>query len=199
MKLGEDILEVSSWGDYSLNSIFHADMPNFMSEELFEVSYYQPSDKEHIFNIHLGEGEIITIKTFKDFVGVKIEHGNSKSFRGSVGLMGDFVTGQMLARDGKAVLRDPRSFGQEWQVRPDLQEPMLFETIRAPQYPEKCILPSTKAKEKRRQLLPEKVISREDAEKACAPFSNNNPGDLERCVFDVLASGDLELAQAGGI
>jgi hypothetical protein len=39
----------------------------------------------------------IKLKTYKDFVSVLIEQGQSKNFGDSVGLMGDFGQGRMFA------------------------------------------------------------------------------------------------------
>ena len=62
-----------------------------------------------------------------------------------------------------------------------------------PQYPEKCLLPDPSAKETRR--LGEKSISREAAEIACAHWKATE--SKERCIFDVIAVGDLEMATVG--
>jgi hypothetical protein len=49
--------------------------------------------------------------TYKLFVSVVIQKGQSTHFGDSVGLMGHFEMGQMLARDGETVLDDPNTFG----------------------------------------------------------------------------------------
>jgi hypothetical protein len=61
----------------------------------------------------LGGRERIKLKTTKDFVSVLIEQGLSKHFGKSVGLMGDFGMGRMMARDGKSILDDANAFGQD--------------------------------------------------------------------------------------
>jgi hypothetical protein len=86
------------------------------------------------FDIYLGGRESIKVKTYKDFVSVLIEQGGGKHFVDSVGLMGDFRMGHMIARDGKIVLDDANAFGQEWQVHNT--EPSLFHTVRLPQHPQ---------------------------------------------------------------
>jgi hypothetical protein len=92
----------------------------------------QPTDKQHAFEVHLGGRERIKVKTYKDFV-VLIEQGHNEHFGDSVGLMGDFRTGNMIARNGKTEMTDANAFGQEWQVLDT--EPSLFQTLRLPQYP----------------------------------------------------------------
>jgi hypothetical protein len=55
-----------------------------------------------VFEVHLGGRERIKLNTYKDFVAVLVEQGQSANFLNSVGLMGDFKTGNMLARDGRS-------------------------------------------------------------------------------------------------
>jgi hypothetical protein len=103
-----------------------------------------PTDKQHVFEVHVGGRECVKLKTYKDFVSVLVEQGLSKHFgKRSVGLMGDFREGRKFARDGKAVLDDMNSFGQEWQVLDT--DPKLFQTARFPQHPQKFTMPTTKA------------------------------------------------------
>jgi hypothetical protein len=58
-----------------------------------------------VFEVHLGGRERIKLNTYKDFVAVLVEQGQSANLN-SVGLMGDFRTGNMLARDGKTLMTD---------------------------------------------------------------------------------------------
>jgi hypothetical protein len=117
----------------------------------------------------LGGRERIYVKTYKDFVSVLIEQGQQSHFADSVGLMGAFQYGVQLSRDGKRVLTDANVFGQEWQVLDT--NPTLFQTARFPQYPQKCTMPTVLPR-----LPPRCVVD---------------------CVFDVLTTGDLEMAEAG--
>ena len=57
----------------------------------------------------------IVISTFKDFVNVKVDALGYWDLRGSLGLLGNFPSGRMLARDVTTALVDPNDFGQEWQ------------------------------------------------------------------------------------
>jgi hypothetical protein len=54
--------------------------------------------------------------------------------------MGDFGQGNMLARDGKTILNNANAFAQGWQVSDT--EPSLFQTLRFPQHPEICTIPT---------------------------------------------------------
>jgi hypothetical protein len=153
----------------------------------------QPTDKQHVFEVHLGGRERIKLKTYKDFVSVVIEQGLSKHFGKSVGLMGDFGMGHMIARDGKTVVDDANAFGQEWQVLDT--EPTLFQTVRFPQHPQKCTMPTPKTTDMlRRRLLGASSVDELAAEKACEHWGEQGKDD---CVFDVLTTGDLEMAMVG--
>ena len=108
-------------------------------------------------------------------VSVKIEDANSDRFHASKGMMGEFGTGRLLGRDGSTVIEDINALAAEWQIRDN--EPMLFQTVNGPQYPEKCIMPKPVA-EKRR--LGES-LARSAAEKACSGFSGHS---FDACVYD---------------
>jgi hypothetical protein len=186
LRIGTDILEVESQGVYYLNGVVDAELPDEFSG--FEVFHTQPTDKQHVFEVHLGAEERINVKTYKDFVSIMILKGQGKHFGDSVGLMGDFGKGRMLARDGITVLDDVNAFGQEWQVLES--EAILFRRLRLPQHPMECTLPpSMQASQIRRRLL-ESSVDELAAEKACVHWGEGK----DDCVFDVLMTGDLEMA-----
>jgi hypothetical protein len=189
LRIGSDVLEVESQGVYYLNGVAGAELPSEFSG--FEFSHTQPTDKQHIFEVHLEGRERIKIKTFKDFVSVLIEEGQQTHFADSVGLMGDFEYGLKRARDGKTVLEDANAFGQEWQVLDT--DPTLFQTVRFPQYPQTCTLPPPKATSMLRRRLSDSSVDELAAEKACAHWGQGK----DDCIFDVLATGDLEMAVVG--
>lgn len=134
----------------------------------------------------------------------------------SLGLLGQYPTGHMVARDGQSVFGpdDFVQFGFEWQVNPYEDGPSLFQDLREPQLPyEQCRMSSDpgdnilglsvkrKQKGRRRLLRGEEEQDREevkqlhqDASKACAKQTSNGD-DLQLCVNDVMLTGDIELAQ----
>ena len=192
LQIGADVLEVGSYEDYAVNDV---ESPNMLGKAHFlaghyQIFYDQVSKKKHVFTVVLGAQENVTISTYKHMVAVSIQagSGSSKFFENSVGVMGSYK-GLLLSRDGLEILEDMNVFGQEWQVTDE--EPMLFRTSRIPQYLEKCILPSPKTAGQRR--LGE-TIARNNAETACAHVTGSA---FERCVFDVMAVGDVDIAEAG--
>jgi hypothetical protein len=190
LRIGTDVLEVESQGVYYFNGVAGADLPALFSG--FAFSHTHPTNKQHVFEVHVGGRERIKVKTYKDFVSVLIEQGKSEHFHDSIGLMGDFTMGHMIARDGKTVIDDANVFGQEWQVLDT--EPTLFQTVRFPQHPNICTMPTpVQASELRRRLSESSSVDQLAAEKACAHWG----GGKDDCVFDVLATGDLEMAMVG--
>ena len=125
-----------------------------------------------------------------EFVQVKFENATDYFFGHSFGMMGSFENGQMVGRDATTIISDPNEFGQEWQVLPS--EPKLFQDRkRAPQAPMKCIMP-TQTDIHRRRLGGS--LARSAAESACSHWRAEQQN---ACVFDVLMTGDLDLAAAG--
>ena len=186
IKIGDDILEVSGWGDYMLNGVVTADLPATLGG--FAITYEMINKKKHEFDIAYDDGSHIRIRTVKDLVSVEMI--DAKNLQDSTGLMGQFATGKLLARDGVTNLgHSPDAFGMEWQVKQD--EPKLFDEVdRFPQAPAICEMPEVSAALLRR--LGE-GISREAAEKACAHW----PSKAQHlCVNDVIAMNDLEAAHA---
>jgi hypothetical protein len=181
--------EVASQGVYYLNGEAGADLPNTISG--YTVSHTQPNDHQHVFDVDLGDDEHILIKVFKDFVSVMFDSARFKHFGDSVGIMGGFEKGRMLARNGETVLDDPNEYGQEWQVLDS--EPKLFQTNRLPQHPQVCVMPPPKLVSQVRRRLSIFSIAELAAEKACAHWGKGK----DDCMFDVLATGDLEMAMVG--
>ena len=124
---------------------------------------------------------------------MKVDGASADEFKGAVGIMGQFGTGKMLARDGKTIVVDPNQFGLEWQVQPS--ESNLFHASRSPQLSngERCIMPSVEEAQSRGRRLGE-TKTRAEAEAACEWWG---PGAKERCVIDVILTGDLEIAEVG--
>ena len=121
-----------------------------------------------------------------DFVNPSIE-----AFGNAVGMLGDFKTGITYARDQATVIDDFVELGNEWQVLPS--DGTLFRDVSPPQFPVKCILPEESQGDRRRRLA-ESTVSLEEAEAACA--SLKSPLDRKDCVYDILATQDLDMAGA---
>jgi hypothetical protein len=125
------------------------------------------------------------------FPAVIVDGGSTDVFNGSLGLLGDWKAGRRMARDGVTTLddEDATAFALEWQVRDT--EPMLFKETRAPQFPTTCTPP---AKTSFFGRLGSMHLQTE-AEKACAHWKE----DKEDCIFDVIATRDVLVAEEGHI
>lgn len=192
IKLGEDTLQINSWGEYSLNGVVEAEIPTHMADR-YTVSRTLRNKKQSSFVVDLGEDMSIRINVFRDLVAVQFEFGSQQSdkyFQDSVGLMGEWKSGTRWARDGVAVVENNEEFGQEWQVRGD--EPKLFLSDRDPIYPAQCQFPTASDTIRR---LGEQQVSFEEAKMACSHLQSG--AGREACIHDVIAVGDLSLAQSG--
>jgi hypothetical protein len=73
-------------------------------------------------------------------------------------------------------------------------EPNLFQTVRFPQHPNVCTMPTpVQASQLRRRLSETSSVDELAAEKACEHWGEGK----DDCVFDVLTTGDLEMAVVG--
>ena len=133
------------------------------------------------------------MKTYNDFV--KVELGQDRSmYKGSRGMLGRFPDGKRVGRDGETFIEDVNAFGQEWQVRPD--EPKLFHTYEGDWIipaGQKCAMPTEtlEKKELRARRLAD-GMSMAQAEQACVHLTD--PMDHKACVFDVIATQDVNMA-----
>jgi hypothetical protein len=190
-----EVLEVSSYGEHALNGVdgvLAASSDEQQTIGGYPIYYTQVNKKRHHYDLVLSPKENITFVSFKDLVAVHMNSGQSHVFFNEDvrGIMGS-IDGALVGRDGTDMSDDVTAFAEEWQVR-DF-EPMLFRNARAPQYPSKCNLPSSAKKESRGLGA---TIARAAAETACSHFAGNQ---FDNCVYDIMAVGDLEMAEAGAV
>jgi len=192
IRIGNDILEVVGGKEKKLFYV-NGVKGDLSAVELklsgYPVEVKQTSEKAREFSIPLGtDGEKIVIQSWNAMVRVDIANGSSDNFGSSLGLMGDYPSGNKVGRDGNSSIEDVNKFGQEWQV---LQtEPNLFHEKGSVQAPSHCVIPSSADMRRR---LAHASISVEEAQLAC---SRVNPEDFDTCVFDVIATNDKDSAGA---
>ena len=124
-------------------------------------------------------------------MSVNIVGASEESYGNAVGMIGNYKTGETLARDGKTVLHNFNDLGLEWQVLPS--DGKLFHELAKPQFPELCYLPEDPRGDRARKLG-ESSITEEAAEAACAGLKDEF--DRKGCVYDILATQDLEMVGA---
>jgi hypothetical protein len=192
IRIGNDILEVeggAAENRYWFNKVYQGELTTIGG---FQVKYSKSSSKQRLFKIDLGDGEELQIRTYKEFVRVDFKEPKKHLYGNTVGLLADFSSGKKLARDGVNVIEDYNEFGQEWQVLPD--GPNLFHEVDGPQLPHQtCILPSELHAEEKRRRLGEVTVTEIEAELACQKVPVK---ERDACVFDVLATDDLDMAGA---
>eukprot|EP00980_Cylindrotheca_fusiformis_P020142 scaffold7212_cov165-Cylindrotheca_fusiformis.AAC.2 len=160
----------------------------------FPISMIRNSVLKTMFEIDLDSmypGQKIIIGAYKEFVRVDFRNASEESYGNVAGLLGNFKTGETLSRDGAKVIDNFTELGQEWQLRPT--DNMLFHDISDPQFPKQCIEPEDPQGERRR-LLEESSLSEEEAEAACATVKD--PIDRKNCIYDILATQDLDMVGA---
>ena len=213
VKIGTDILEVQDDGSIIVNGEDEFLLKDAEAETAgttfagYPITKTMKGTKRNIFVYDLaldvdgGDKSIeirVNLKTGMIFVDV------SGSFpEDTVGLLGSPHHDALLARDGKTDLTgDWNTFGEEWQVQSD--EPKLFQDKnRVPQHPAGCIYESQQVKSNlrhRRRLMvdsagtgsDEEATAVEAAEKACVRATGEKK---QFCIDDVMATGDLELAE----
>ena len=106
----------------------------------------------------------------------------------SVDILGNYTSGERLGRDGITVIDTSNEFGMEWQVQDS--EPSLFHEAKFPQHPEKCVMPSGVTGRRLREAA---TVSYDEASTACSHVDGE---ELESCIYDVQATGDIDMAMA---
>ena len=206
VKIGDDVLEVSEDGELFISSITNPetgimhDAAQEFSDEVFSSACYALK-KSHmgkhrrviVYSLDFLDGNIITIRvnTRTGMVYVDIDG----HFDNSVGLVGTSQKETLMSRDGLTDLSGYwNTYGEEWQVKDT--ELKLFRENRAPQHPAGCMYEQKNLRHRNhshRRLTGLDAISFEDASKACNHSYDQNLKEF--CIADVMASGDLDLAQ----
>jgi len=197
IRIGTNVLEIQGNSDsnldhpnYWINFEHLGDLTTFAG---FPVTQTTSGPHKRSYSIDLRTripGHSLRIDLFREFVRVKL-NGEKSAYRKTEGLLGDPITGKMLARDGVTELADYADFGNEWQVLPSEQK--LFHEMDPPQFPERCLLPEDPRGERRRRLA-ESAISVEEARRACSALEDSL--SIQDCVYDILATQDLEMVGA---
>lgn len=192
VQVGNDVLEVTGNNnkDYYVNGEKKAALPMKLHNHN-HIEYHSPVEQQQSFIWNIGQGQKVVVKTWKDFVSVKLEGAKAESFGDSIGLMGSYGTGVWLARDGETIIDDKDVFGQEWQVNAD--EPVLFQTVESSG--STCPLPpaADDQSSKQRRRLGEAIVTEDMARAACEHADVN---DFDFCVYDVMQTGDIEMSGA---
>lgn len=199
VRIGNDILEVEGNADPEENDTRYWFNLEHKGEATtiggFPLSIRNDKVSKSYFEIDLSSnypGQKIIISTFREFVRVDFQGASAEAFGNTIGMLGDFQTGDLLARDGVTRMDDFVALGNEWQVLP--ADYMLFHDKSDPQFPKRCIQPEDPQGQRHRRLG-ESNISEEAAEAVCSKALSNALA-IKDCVYDILATQDLDMVGA---
>ncbi|CAJ1956423.1 unnamed protein product [Cylindrotheca closterium] len=196
IRIGTDVLEIQGNSDSNLDPDYWINFEHLGDLDTFAgcpVTQTTSGPHKRSYQIDLRTkvpGHSLRIDLFREFVRVKL-NGEKTAYHQTEGLLGDPITGKMLARDGVTEFADYVDFGIEWQVLP--YEQKLFHEMAPPQFPELCLLPEDPRGERRRRLA-ESEISVEEARRACSALQDSL--SIQDCVYDILATQDLDMVGA---
>ena len=143
------------------------------------------------YMIELGNDSSVELRFYRHFGSVQIM-ANPEDFGDAVGLSGTFPNGDMKGRTG-SLIRNTEDFGFEWQVDPS-HDPTLFLEMREPQLPsDKCRMPTLTRSSRRKLRRNEKGLYTQ-AKQACRA-QYDQIDNLEACIDDVMATGDVQLGE----
>ena len=194
IRIGKDKFELAGGKDndtFLINGIIHkVSNENGAVGNIsgYDIKFIQVNDKTRKFVINLDTNhnnekiEEIVFTTWNSFVSVTVKNPTNDHFDGSLGLMGSYPAGAIIARDGNTVFDDSNEFGQEWQVLSS--EPQLFAERGTVGPNDMCSSPSNA---EMRRRLQGSVVTLKEAEIACGSVHRETK-DL--CIFDVLATHD---------
>jgi hypothetical protein len=210
IRMGDDILEFTG-DDFYINGVqgSDSDLPTTIGGFVDIVDsphlpttvggfpLHYPTFREGVkhYLIDLNEGDYLNIYKYKHFMAVHLR-GSPRDFDSAVGLMGDFHSSKMLARDGMTVVHDADEFIAEWQVHGD-EDKLFRRALREPQHPHATCrrLVRETTEEARRRHLREDRLFVSAAEAACAKSNQETKHEIEFCVHDVLVTNDLGMAE----
>lgn len=202
VKIGPDVVEVQEDGSLIFNGndeFLNDDIATLEFGGSFSLTKTMKGKKNNVFvyDLKLGTGsnDDMSIQIRANIrTGMIFVHVSGPFPNDSVGLLGSPLHTALFGRDGKTDLTNHwNALGEDWQVRS--HEPKLFQDKNyVPQFPAGCIYEEQavlKSNLRRRLKDVELLVSPDEAEEACARASGTKK---KFCIDDVLATGDVELA-----
>ena len=207
MRSGSNVLEVTDDGSLYINGKENSEGGKISG---FTWTRKMKGSKKNIivydFNVNNGDAGTrafnvqVRVNGKSGMLFVDLPRNASDTLPDGVGLLGTIEknsTSRLMARDGVTdLVNEWNTFGEEWQVLSS--EPKLFQESRAPQHPNGCYYDSNlnKSKNLRRRRLMD-ASSRNDVSPALAKELCSHLSGQKKsfCVFDIMATGDLDLAE----
>jgi len=192
VKIGNVVLKVSEDGELFVrgNKVSAGEVSSLAGYPLTK-SFKGINKRVVVYSLDLRDGNSIEIRANTKIGMVYVDIDGH--FDDSEGLVGSPQQDGLFSRDGTMDLSGYwNTYGEEWQVKNT--EPKLFRVNSAPQHPEGCVYVSKEITTnlRHRRLTDDAAVSIEDANEACATSHDRLK---EFCVYDLMASGDLDLAE----
>jgi hypothetical protein len=199
VRLGDDIFEVANDGSHYFNALQKVQLPLMIAGK-YEVSRSSEAvdgindegekaqSMTDVYRIDLTNGEYIKIQNYRKMISVRIE----AILANTGGMLGVHGRSGMIGRDGVTHVKDENEMGFQWQVQDN--EAMIFHEIRAPQYPQSCVMPASKTTGRRQLRVSDDQFEIEAAESCTA--AGASPEMHPFCVQDVVRTGDKNMASA---
>ena len=90
---GENVLEVTSFGQYVFNGIGAADLEDVGGiGGYYKIAHVVKNEKQHRFEIHITKDRKIVLSNIKGMVDVKIDGATKEEFVDSSGILGSVDT-----------------------------------------------------------------------------------------------------------
>lgn len=193
IRVGTDIVEITSEGELYWNDISIKDNTEYplriadrfnltRTEKQVFTNQYRI---DYVINLeHHSEengNDNIRVSSFKNMLSINVDTILSDTY----GMLGITNKDGLYGRDLVTTIEDVNVMGDEWQVHDN--EPMLFQNVTAPQFPERCVVPQTNS----RHLLQSDELN-SIAMDACADIQDKTMKSF--CIQDVLITGDHEYA-----
>ena len=198
VRIGDDILEVSSKGEHFLNGNSNLTFPftlggRYMVNQTVKEVFPGMFRTDTLIDLEVQGDEnddgtdVIRISAFKGLLSITVDDMLADTY----GMLGIHCKEGMIGLDLTNVLTDPNQMGIEWQVRSD--EPKLFrDQNREPQFPTQCILPKVSTQRKLRANSLENQEMRRVAKHACADVDDDQMREF--CIHDIMLTGDSDLS-----
>ena len=155
----------------------------------YTIYQFLNTPKKQVYIADL-DGLEIKFSFYKNMLSLTTD--GHKYLEDAVGILGQYPTGKMIGRDGQE-MSTFEELAFEWQVQPAV-DVKLFHNDRSPQLPyEKCRMP-TAPRPSRKLLRTDRDLFQKALE-ACASKKHND-NDFELCIGDVVATGDVGMAEA---
>jgi len=166
IRIGPNVLKVAGNGECCFNGVFH-DEPPFQATMGGSHALEHGSTKKgtHVYKIHPDDEQEMDIREHKEWITITVLHAKTEEFCDTASLMGSFLAGNWMARDGTTAMDSIDVFGQEWQVK-EASDGLLFH--KPSPCPDKSHLPAAAHNAGRGRRLLESSVLREDAVVALA-------------------------------